>query len=146
MSAQEPTMSEQKPYLLRAIYEWLVDNGCTPHLLIAYPNKGWVSGVPERFLEEEQLVLNISPSASPDCVIDNDAVYFTTRFSGQPHRVSVAMKAVAGIFARENHQYGSFFELSPEVEQGLQAPLGSAGKSAEEKPKSTGKSYLKIVK
>lgn len=136
-------MSDQKPYLLRAIYQWLVDNDCTPHLIIAYPNKGWVSGVPEHLLQDEQLVLNISPSASPDCQIENDAVYFSTRFSGQPHRVAVAMPAIAALLARENNQ-GSWFELAPDVAEGPKnSPVKEEKKAAADKSKA---SHLKIVK
>lgn len=134
-------MSEQKPYLLRAIYQWLVDNQCTPHLLIAYPNKGWVSGVPEHLLQEEQLILNISPSAAPDCQIENHGVYFSARFSGQPYRVSVAMEAIAGLFARENQQ-GMLFDLAPEVAQGCSAPVKTQANTVEKKKPS----HLKVVK
>ena len=53
------TMSDRKPYLLRAIYQWIIDNDCTPHLVIAAPGAGWVHGVPTHLLQEEMLVLNI---------------------------------------------------------------------------------------
>ena len=61
------TMTDRKPYLLRAIYQWIVDNDCTPHLVIAAPGAGWVHGVPSHLLQEEMLVLNISPQAPPTC-------------------------------------------------------------------------------
>ncbi|SUO97263.1 stringent starvation protein B [Suttonella ornithocola] len=113
----EITMTDQKPYLLRAIYQWIIDNNCTPHLVIAYPKAGWVSGVPNQFLENDTLVLNISPTASPDITIENEVIYFSTRFSGTPHNVSVLIESVVGLFAKETQQ-GMGFDVSPNLENG----------------------------
>ena len=97
----EVTMTDRKPYLLRAIYQWIVDNDCTPHLVIAAPGAGWVHGVPLHLLQEEMLVLNISPTATANLSIDNDSVTFNTRFGGQPHQVWVSMQAIVSLIARE---------------------------------------------
>lgn len=140
-------MSDQKPYLLRAMFQWIVDNHCTPHLLIAYPGKGWVSGVPEQFLKNDVLVLNISPSASPDCVIEDDGVYFSARFSGQSRSVAVAMEAIAAIMAQETQQ-GMNFEISEEIlSQGVK-PVEKATSATETKAEAKQKSasHLKIIK
>ncbi len=131
-------MTDRKPYILRAIYQWLLDNDCTPHLVIAYPGAGWVSGVPSNLLQDDTLVLNISQSASPDCVIENDVIYFTTRFSGQSHSVSVSMEAVAALIARENNE-GIFFDISENLADGPQ-------KVSQTKEKKAAPSHLKIVK
>lgn len=135
-------MTSQKPYLLRAIYQWLVDNGCTPQIAVAYPNKGWVYGVPDRFLENEFLILNISPQASPDCVIEDDYIYFTARFNGESRAVTVAVEAVASIFAREK-QEGMEFELSPKLADGAPKPVTDVQKKSE---KTESKPHLKIIK
>lgn len=150
-------MSDQKPYILRAVFEWLIDNGCTPHLVIAYPGKGWVRGVPPHLTEGDTLILNISPSASPDCVIKNDMIYFTTRFSGQSCSVSVDMRAVAGLVARENIQYGISWELpTAELADGPKQSdsnnnisndiFAIQSKTDNKKAKTKGNNHLKIIK
>ena len=96
------TMTDRKPYLLRAIYQWIVDNDCTPHLVIAAPGAGWVHGVPLHLMQEEMLVLNISPTATANLTIEDDCVTFSTRFGGQAHQVWVSMKAITALVTREN--------------------------------------------
>ncbi len=137
-------MSDRKPYLLRAMYEWIVDNGCTPHLMIAHPGSGWVSGVPEKTLKEDLLVLNISPSAAPDCVIEENGVYFSTRFNGRLCSVTVAMAAIASIFARET-QEGMRFELPDDLAEGPKTAATSAQAESTEKRQNR-PDHLKIVK
>lgn len=118
------TMSDRKPYLLRAMYQWITENGCTPNLVVAHPGAGWVSGVPQSFLEDEFLVLNISPSAAPDCVIEERSVYFSARFGGQPYSVAVSMPAIASIFARETHE-GMHFEVPDDLSDGPNKPAAA---------------------
>lgn len=145
--ALKPKMTDQKPYLLRAMYEWIVDNDCTPQIVIAHPGKGWVSGVPEQLLREEVLVLNISPTAAPDCVIEDDGVYFTTRFAGVAHQVSVLLPAIASIFARET-QEGMGFDVAEDIAEGPQMVPDSTSTDAEKPDKKPTKkaSHLKIIK
>lgn len=122
-------MIDKKPYLLRAIYDWLVDNNFTPQIIIANPSGGWVSGVPAQYTEQEQLVLNISPTATKNLTIEKDYIYFDTRFSGTVYSVIVDIVAVAGIFARENNAEGEFFDLSDEVFKGKKEKVKSEKKS-----------------
>ena len=94
-----------KPYLLRAIFEWCVDNGLTPHMLVA-PDAHTL--VPQGFVRNGEITLNISYGATKDLHLGNDAVTFSARFGGASFNLYVPMGAVRGIFARENGQ-GMFF-------------------------------------
>jgi stringent starvation protein B len=99
-----------KPYMVRAIHEWCVDNGFTPHLLVAVNAQ---CRVPMAFVKEGEIVLNLNYTATKDLHIDNDAIVFSARFGGISQNLYVPMNAVKGIFARENAQ-GMFFETSLE--------------------------------
>ena len=99
-----------KPYMVRAIHEWCVDNGFTPHLLVAVNAQ---CRVPMAFVKEGEIVLNLNYTATKDLHIDNEAIVFSARFSGVSQNLYVPMSAVKGIFARENSQ-GMFFETSLE--------------------------------
>lgn len=95
-------MSPSKPYLLRAIYEWIVDNGMTPHLLVNTEDER--VRVPTQFVKDNSIVLNISPGAVRDLLMRNDFISFSARFGGKPHEVLVPISAARMIYARENGQ------------------------------------------
>ena len=139
----EITMTDRKPYLLRAIYQWIVDNDCTPHLVIAAPGAGWVHGVPSHLLQEDMLVLNISPTATANLSIDNDSVTFNTRFGGRPHQVWVSVQAIISLIARET---GEGISLPPA--EGLENGPEDSGDTTppDDDGKPTGGSHLKILK
>jgi stringent starvation protein B len=99
-----------KPYLVRAIHEWCVDNGFSPHLLVVVSDR---CRVPMAYVKDGEIVLNLNYTATKDLHIDNDAILFSARFGGVSQNLYVPMGAVKGIFARENGQ-GMFFELTPE--------------------------------
>lgn len=99
-----------KPYMIRAIHEWCVDNNLTPHLLVAVNPQ---TRVPVAFVKEGEIVLNLNHSATKDLHMDNEAIVFSARFSGVSQNLYVPMAAVKGIFARENGQ-GMFFEVDPQ--------------------------------
>ena len=100
-------MSSSRPYLIRAFYEWILDNNCTPYILV---NAGWVGvDVPEEHIKDGQIVLNISPTAVQNLLIDNEAISFDGRFSGMPRQIYAPIPAIMGIYARENGQ-GMVFE------------------------------------
>jgi stringent starvation protein B len=109
-----------KPYMVRAIHEWCVDNGFTPHLLVAVNAQ---CRVPMAFVKDGEIVLNLNYSATKDLHIDNDAIVFSARFGGVSQNLYVPMGAVKGIFARENSQ-GMFFE--PALEANIYAASGDA--------------------
>lgn len=105
-------MNSSRPYLIRALHEWLVDNQCTPHLLVISEYPG--ANLPEGFAQDGQIVLNVSPAAVRYLQMDNEAVSFEARFGGVPFQVYIPIAAVLAIYARENGQ-GMFFELEDEL-------------------------------
>lgn len=137
MSALIPTTA----YLIRAIHEWCVDNGLTPHLLVKVDAH---TRVPMAYVKNGEIVLNMNYTAVKDLHIDNDAVVFSARFGGVAQHIYVPIHRVGGVFARENGQ-GMFFEVSDG-----QPPLpeGSAEGAEANTSASAGvkKSHLKVVK
>lgn len=93
-------MTSNRPYLIRALYEWLVDNDLTPHLLVDAGKEEVV--VPAQFVEEGRIVLNVTPTAVRSLQLGNDYITFNARFGGTPMDVVVPPDAVLGIYAREN--------------------------------------------
>ena len=102
MGDDAPQMSSQRPYLLRALYEWVVDNGMTPHVLVDATQPG--VRVPSSAVKEGKVVLNIAERAVVRLMIDNDAVSFTARFGGVSQPVYVPISAVLAIYSRETGQ------------------------------------------
>ncbi len=104
-------MTPNRPYLLRAFYEWIVDNNCTPYLVVDATAAG--VKVPLQHVKDGQIVLNISPGAVGNLLLGNDAVTFNARFSGNPFALYVPQRAVLAIYAREN---GAGTMFTPEEE------------------------------
>ncbi|MDM8566206.1 ClpXP protease specificity-enhancing factor [Candidatus Halobeggiatoa sp. HSG11] len=100
-------MTSIQPYLLRAFYDWIVDNSLTPHMLVNAEHKD--VAVPQQYIENGQIILNVSPTAVQNLLLDNEWVSFSARFSGQPFSVYVPITAVLGIYAKENGK-GMFFQ------------------------------------
>lgn len=100
-----------KPYLIRALFEWCVDNGYTPHLLVTVNGQ---TRVPMAYVKDGEIVLNLGPAATKDLQMSNDAISFSARFSGVSTSLHVPISAVRGIYARESG-HGMFFEPEPEV-------------------------------
>ena len=95
-------MNSSRPYIMRALYEWIVDNDLTPYVLVQASTPGVI--VPQQFVKDNQIVLNISPDAVVDLNISNEAVVFNGRFGGVATDIFVPIPAVLGIYARENGQ------------------------------------------
>lgn len=93
-------MTSNRPYLIRALYEWLMDNDQTPHLLVDASGEGVV--VPQQFVKDGRIVLNIGPSAVRGLDIGNESIVFGARFGGMSMEVFVPPSAVLGIYAKEN--------------------------------------------
>jgi stringent starvation protein B len=106
-------MTPSRPYIMRALYEWIVDNDCTPYVLVDATFADVM--VPQQFVKDGQIVLNISPGAVMDLNIGNEAMAFNGRFGGVATDIHVPIAAVVGIYARENGQ-GMVFE--PEESSG----------------------------
>ncbi len=96
-----------KPYLLRALYEWCVDEGFTPYIAVMVDQH---TRVPAGFAKDGQIVLNIGPMASNQLHIANDVITFQARFSGKVQHLSVPVANVSAIYARENGE-GMGFEV-----------------------------------
>ena len=127
-----PQLTPRRPYLLRAFYEWLLDNQLTPHLVVDVTLQD--VQVPMEYARDGQIVLNIAPRAVGNLELANDEVRFNARFGGVPRQVSVPLAAVLAIYARENGQ-GLFFD--PNEYEDIQIPedtLKSTTQAEETKP------------
>lgn len=131
-----------KPYLLRAIYEWILDNGGTPHIVL-YADNPNVS-VPLQYIENGKIVLNISPTASQNLLIDNDGVSFSARFGGKPFSIYSPIGAVLALYASENNE-GLSFDPEDEVPPPDSPKLESVSGNSKKK-KSGKRPTLKVVK
>lgn len=128
-------MTSTRPYLIRALYDWITDNGLTPHLLVNAEQEG--VEVPVEHIHEGRIVLNINPSAVQALNLSNDWIEFSARFGGQARTVRLPVVAVMAIYARENGQ-GMAFGNEPGDE--TPPPSGSEQRSRAKKPQ------LKVVK
>ena len=126
-------MTSNRPYLIRAIWQWISDNDMTPHLMVNADTEG--VEVPRQVVEDGRIVLNVSANAVRDLELGNDYISFGARFSGTPMNVLVPMPAVLGIYSRENGQ-GMLF---PEEDD--EPPRDPADKTPP-----SGRPSLKVVK
>ncbi len=121
------TMSSSRPYLIRAFYEWIVDNNCTPYILVNATRDG--VNVPEEHIKDGQIILNIAPAAVQNLLINNEMLEFDGRFSGVARPVFMPIEAVMGVYARENGQ-GMIFDaegINPDPSDPGSTPDPSAG-------------------
>ncbi|MBD3897389.1 ClpXP protease specificity-enhancing factor [Halomonas sp. ML-15] len=93
-------MLSSRPYLARALYQWLLDNDQTPYVVVDAEQAGVT--VPRQFVQNGQIVLNVAPTAVRDLMMENDAITFSARFGGQPMQVVVPSQALIALYAREN--------------------------------------------
>lgn len=102
------TMTSNKPYLIRAMFDWMVDNEMTPFLLVSadYPDVL----VPQEHVIDGRIVLNVSPKACRGLHMDNDKILFTARFSGVPVQIVFPPDAVQAIYTKENGRGMEFGE------------------------------------
>ncbi|MEZ9198214.1 ClpXP protease specificity-enhancing factor [Shewanella sp. 10N.286.54.B9] len=101
-------LTPNRPYLLRAYYDWLMDNQLTPHVVV----DAYVPGtqVPQQYVKDGQIVLNITESAVGGLQITNEFIEFSARFGGVPQQVLLPMAAIVAIYARENGA-GTVFDV-----------------------------------
>ncbi|MBY4676613.1 ClpXP protease specificity-enhancing factor [Marinobacterium arenosum] len=122
-------MKPSRPYILRALYDWLLDNDATPYLLVD-ATVDYVS-VPTQFVNDGRIVLNVSPGAVRGLHIDDEALSFNARFGGQPMDIYVPMAALLAIYSAEDGS-GMGFGMEPGAEAYLQAePAAEAAEDAE---------------
>ena len=107
----ERPVSSQRPYLLRAMHEWMVDNALTPHIVVDASSAE--VNVPPENISEGKIVLNVSYAATRGLTLGNDTVAFEARFNGVPRSVNVPVASVLGIYARETGQGMVFAEEAP---------------------------------
>src|SRR6056297_3587003 len=110
-------MKSSRPYLARALYEWLLDNELTPYLVVDATLPG--VEVPRQFVQNGQIVLNVAPTAVRDLFMENQAIGFNARFGGQPMQVMIPTPALIAIYARENGA-GMVFGQEPELSDGAE--------------------------
>jgi stringent starvation protein B len=98
----------RRPYLLRAMHEWIIDSGHTPHVIVDARRTG--VEVPAAYVKDGKIVLNLSTTATQRLQLTNDCIEFDARFAGVVHRVHVPMQAVLGVYARETGEGMVFSE------------------------------------
>lgn len=135
-------MTSSQPYLIRAIYDWIIDNDFTPYLLVNAEND--YAMIPRDYVEDGKIVLNINPSAISDLQLGNDYIMFNARFSGKAMEVSVPIVAVLAIYARENGQGMMFDENNNNLPP--TPPEDTPPPEQPQPPKKSQKPQLKVVK
>jgi len=129
-------MTSNRPYLLRALYEWIADNNMTPHVLVEAGADG--VDVPDQAIQKGKVILNIDNAAVRELDLGNDWLNFKARFSGSEYRVTVPIEAVLAIYSKENGQ-GMMFAQDDGTE-----PPTDPGTDPDNKP--ARRPHLKIVK
>lgn len=128
-------MTSSKPYLLRAVYEWLVDNRLTPYVMVNAMFDG--VNVPDDYIEDGKIVLNVAPQAVAGLLLNNDAVEFDARFSGISNHIYIPINAIEAIYAFEN---GRGMVFNDDDEDDGTPPPGDEPKTKKGKPN------LRVVK
>lgn len=144
-------MTSNQPYLLKAFYEWIVDNSLTPYMVVVADYPG--TEIPTQFVNNNQIVLNVSPNACVNFSLDLEYVSFNARFSGQPMQVSFPCSAVSAIYAKETGA-GTAFEVphysveNSEEKQTFETENSkpSENKGSSEKSKSKKQPSLRVIK
>jgi stringent starvation protein B len=136
-------LKPRRPYLLRALHEWISDSGETPHLVVDAAAEGVI--VPRQYVKDGKIVLNVSLSATQALSLGNEFVAFEARFGGVSFAVQVPVRAILGIYARETGQ-GMIFpegDADPDPTDGPPPTAPPAGKDAAAKSK---RPKLQVVK
>ncbi|HUW37646.1 MAG TPA: ClpXP protease specificity-enhancing factor [Rhodocyclaceae bacterium] len=136
-----PEPVSTKPYLLRAIHEWCVDQGFTPYLNVVVDAH---TRVPRQYVKDGRIVLNLGPEATHQLAMGNEFISFSARFSGVSQALSIPVANVAAIYARENGQ-GMAFEVVP-TESGAAETAAPPTGEAPTEPVPPGRSHLTRIK
>ena len=147
-------MTSSKPYLFKAILEWIEDNGLTPHIVVDPSVRDTV--VPMEYVKQGKITLNISAESIELYRLDKEALHFSARFNGIAQEIYIPIIAILGVFARENGQ-GMFFEMEDSVEEiELESLREKSDKSANKsdsglpisglKDEKRDRSHLKVIK
>ena len=126
------SMTSSRPYLIRALYDWIVENNFSPYVLVNAKQNG--VQVPQEHIVNDKIIFNVSPQAVKDLLLGNEVVEFNGRFGGKPRHVSVPVRAVLAIYAKEN---GRGMVFNDDEDDGPSAGPNSSASS---------KTKLKLVK
>jgi len=132
------SMTSNRPYVLRALHEWILDNGMTPYILVNAELDNVI--VPSEYVNDGKVVLNIAPRAVKDLYMGNDFVSFSARFGGAPFEVHVPQSAILAIYAKENGKGMIFPEEEAVAEESHEKSDKSENGTQEKKP------FLKVIK
>lgn len=148
-------MTSTRPYLIRAFYDWIIDNNCTPHIVVNATLPDVI--VPQEYIDNGQIVLNISMSAVSGLLLGDYAIEFQARFGGKPRRVYAPVRSILAIYAKENGRGMVFAEEEGEqplppppppptvVDESFDKEKGGTDKGGKGK-KSGGRPFLTVVK
>lgn len=145
MSEETTSITPTRPYMVRALYQWIEDNALTPYLMVDATADN--VQVPKEHVQDGRIVLNIASRATGNMSMENDYIHFSARFGGVSQEIWVPLTAVMGIYAKENSQ-GMFFDPNeyddyvPEED----AATTSKKSAAAPKPKRDNKAGLKVLK
>ena len=144
MSEETTSITPTRPYMVRALYQWIEDNALTPYLMVDATADN--VQIPKEHVQDGRIVLNIASRATGNLVINNDFINFHARFGGVSQELWVPMQAVMGIYARENSQ-GMFFDPT-EYDNAPQSDINAsqpAESTEAQRPKRENKAGLKIL-
>jgi stringent starvation protein B len=130
--------TSRRPYLLRALHEWMTDNRLTPHVVVDADVEGVV--VPKPFVKDGKIILNIDYEATAQLHLGNDVVQFSARFSGAPFEIYLPINAIMGIYARETGQGMIFEDIDPTDPVPPEPESGPSAEPTHKRPQ------LKVVK
>lgn len=140
----DANLSPTRPYMVRAIYQWIEDNHLTPYLMVDATHDH--AKVPTEYIQDGRIVLNIASAAVGAMAMENDFVAFKARFGGVSQEIWVPMQAVMGIYAKENSQ-GMFFDPNEyDNYQPIDSNETSSHTKTKQKPKRENTAGLKVLK
>jgi len=151
-------MSSNKPYLIRAFYDWISDNDLTPHIVVDVSVYGVL--VPMSYVNDGQIVLNVAASAVGNIALGVDAIQFSARFGGKLEHITVPYGAIGTIYAKENG-VGTSLQIEHPTEESISAKddaeskvkpkaslssVSSTTKKVDSKKSTKSKVSLKVIK
>ena len=139
----DSVLISSRPYIVRAVYQWINDNALTPFVLANAELEG--VEVPQEFIKQGKIVLNISPDAVAELALENDFVSFNGRFSGVDLGVYLPIQAILAIYAQENTM-GVFFEKTGDIQPPPKTPKIREAKRKPQQAEKPKPSFLKVVK
>ena len=139
-------MTSTRPYLIRAFYDWIVDNNCTPHIVVNAEFLG--TEVPREYIDSGQIVLNIAMSAVQALELSNETISFQARFGGIARNVNIPINAVMAIYAKENGRGMVFTEEDNNDNEERPPPAATINikNSGANKGQKSNRSHLTVIK